>query len=363
MIPAGNLGWLGWLLWPLSLVYGAGVWLKGQAFRLGWRKARRLPVPVISVGNLTAGGTGKTPLVLWLAQRLHAQGARAAILTRGYGRRDRGPLVMNGLGDVSRYTPALMGDEPILLARRAPEATLGIGPDRFLLARQIMALEAQSPPQAFLLDDGFQHRQLARDLDIVVLDATDPFGSGALLPAGFLREPVSALSRAGVIVVHRAPEPLPLELTAKIRRFNSHAPIVRTWTELETVLELKSDREASLFALKQQRVFAFCGIGNPEAFWRDLSRWGFDVACTRAFPDHYRYTKEDVVEIGRQAERSGAAVLLTTEKDKVNLTGTPIDGPPAFYCRIGLGFDDEEGLLTALRKTLQDGKRKDATAD
>ena len=358
----GLIGPFGWLLWPLSLAYGAAVWLKGLAFQLGWRKVRRPSIPVISVGNLTVGGTGKTPLVLWLARQLHAHGVRTAILTRGYGRRDRGPLVMNGLGDVSRYTPALMGDEPILLARRVPEATLGIGPDRFLLARQILALEVEAPPQAFLLDDGFQHRQIARDLDIVVLDATDPFGGGAVLPTGFLREPVSALARAGLIVVHRAPEELPTELTAEIRRLNGHAPLIRSWTNLESILEIQDDREANLFALKQQRAFAFCGIGNPGGFWGDLARWGFDVAGTRPFPDHYRYTKGDVAELCEQAKRCGATVLLTTEKDMVNLTGTVVDGLPTFYCRIGLRFDDERVLFSAVQNAIGSTVREKGNA-
>ena len=354
--------WLRGLLWPLSVLYSAVVRAKAWVYDTGLRKPRRLTADVISVGNLTVGGTGKTPLVLWLAEWLRSRGARAAILTRGYGRRDRKPLVMNGLGDVSRYTPGLMGDEPILFARRVPEATIGIGADRWLLAQQILAFENKNPPQVFLLDDGFQHRQLARDLDIVVLDAADPFGGGALLPAGLLREPLSALGRADLVVIHRAPQDAPEELLQSIRLHNPGAPVFRAWTELVTVCDTQTDREANLFALKQQPAFAFCGIGNPEAFFGDLARWGFQLAGSRAFPDHTRYTEKDVESLRRRAEECSARVLLTTEKDRVNLTGTPPPGLPAFYCRIRMRLDDEERFAAAVLAKLRMEKTSDAAA-
>ncbi len=138
--------WVRWLLWPLEIFYRVFVRVRVGAYQRGWLRSRRLPVKVVSVGNLTVGGTGKTPMVLRLATGLRARGLRVAVLTRGYGRRQRAPLVMNGRGDVSRYTPDLMGDEPILLARRAPDLTIGIGADRFGLAQQILAVERDAPP-------------------------------------------------------------------------------------------------------------------------------------------------------------------------------------------------------------------------
>ena len=345
--------WTGRLLWPLEALYRAYAVARAAAYRRGWLRVRRLPAKVICVGNLTVGGTGKTPLVLWLATWLRGRGARVAILTRGYGRRDRLPLVMNGLGDVKSYTPGLMGDEPILFARRVPEATIGIGANRYLLAQQILALEKDHPPDVFLLDDGFQHLKLARDLDIVVVDASDPFGGGRLLPAGLLREPPGALQRAGVVVLSRSPEEPREGLLHRLRRCNSQAPVFRVWTELENVFDARSDRLANLFVLKQQPVLAFCGIGNPQAFWDDLARWGFSVAARRVFPDHHRYTEADTEELRQAAGQAGARVLLTTEKDRVNLPAAGPSDPATFYCRIRLAFDDEEGFAAVVLKTLQ----------
>ncbi len=342
-----------WLLWPLSLFYRFWMQLRAAAYRFGWFTPHRLPGKVVSIGNLTAGGTGKTPLVLRVALWLRQHGARAAILTRGYGRRDRQPLVMNGLGDLTRYTPELMGDEPILFAHRAPEATIGIGADRVLLAQQILALEKEQSPPVFLLDDGFQHQRLSRDLDIVVVDAANPFGNGRTLPAGRLREPKSALKRADLIVLNRArDEPAP-ELVKELRRYNPRAPIFRAWAELESICEVKSGRQANLFVLKQQPVLAFCGIGHPEGFWDDLFTWGLQVAEHRAYPDHHRYTEADLKELQAAAQTCGAKALVTTEKDRSNLIGLPSTATPAFYCRIDLALDREEEFFSVVRTCLQ----------
>ncbi len=344
---------LRWLLWTLSGAYRVWMRARAAAYRNGWLKTHRLPAKVISVGNLTVGGAGKTPLVLRLASWLRKNNARVAILTRGYGRRDRLPLVMNGLGDVPQYTPELMGDEPILFARHVPEATIGIGGDRLLLARQVLALAGGHPPDAFLLDDGFQHLRVARDLDIVVVDASDPFGNGLVLPAGPLREPRRALERADVFVINRAPDEMPKELLAELRRYNSRAPVFRAWTELENVHEVQTERSANLYALRQQPVLAFCGIGNPQAFWDDLARWGFQVAGCRAFPDHTRYTEADMNALDQAATQAGAKVLLTTEKDRINLEAVPPPKTPAFFCRIQLALEDEEGFFAVVRDCLQ----------
>jgi tetraacyldisaccharide 4'-kinase len=342
-----------WLLWPLSLLYRLWMHLRAAAYRFGAFTTHRLPGKVVSIGNLTVGGAGKTPLVLRVALWLRQHGARTAILTRGYGRRDRQPLVMNGLGDVTRYTPELMGDEPILFAHRAPEASIGIGADRVLLAQQILALEKELSAPVFLLDDGFQHQRLARDLDIVVVDAANPFGNGRTLPAGRLREPKSALKRAGIIVLNRARDEPAEELVKELRRYNPRAPLFRAWTELESVCEVKSGRQANLFVLKQQPVLAFCGIGNPQAFWDDLFSWGLQVTERRAYPDHHRYSEADLKELQAAAQACGAKALVTTEKDRINLIGLPSTAVPAFYCRIDLAIDREEEFFSTVRDCLQ----------
>lgn len=342
-----------WLLWPPELLYRLLVRTRMAAYRRGWLRAKRLPGKVISVGNLTVGGTGKTPMVLRLAAWLRHRGLHVAILTRGYGRRARMPLVINGQGQVFEYPPELMGDEPILLARRLPDVTIGIGADRASLAERIVQTEAPHPPDVFLLDDGFQHLRVARDLDLVLIDATASFGGSALLPAGPLREPLSGLARADVIVLTRASDPPPAELLDGVRRHNPRAPLFRASTKLLGVFDATSHRPANLFVLKQQPALAFCGVGNPEAFWGDLRRWGFTLVATRAFPDHHRYGVDDFQRIIRHADRAGARVLLTTEKDRVNLTVVPPSTPPCFYCPIELVLDDEAAFLAAVAERLE----------
>lgn len=344
--------WVRWLLWPLELLYRFIIRLRALAYARGWRRTRHLPVKVVSVGNLTVGGTGKTPLVLRLATLLGQRGLRVAILTRGYGRRESMPLIINGRGETKQYTPELMGDEPILLARRLPDVTIGIGPDRHLMGERILRMESPEPPNVFLLDDGFQHLRLARDLDIVVLDASNPFGGDAVLPAGLLREPVAALKRADVVVLTRAESATPPAVAEQLQRHNPRAPVFRAQTRLEGVYDAATHRPANLYALKQQKVFAYCGIGNPEAFWDDVRRWGFELAGTFAFPDHHRYVIDDFKAIIARADRAGARALLTTEKDMINLTVVPPSLPPSFYCRIELEFEDEAGFAAAVAERL-----------
>jgi len=349
--------WVRWLLWPLEQLYALAMRARAAAYRRGWLKSHRLPARVVSVGNLTVGGTGKTPVVLHLARRLQERGLRVAILTRGYGRREDTPLVVNGQGEVTKYTPELMGDEPVLMTRRLPEVTVGIGADRAALAQQILKMEAERPPQVFLLDDGFQHLRLERDLDLVLIDVTDPFGEGAVLPAGRLREPLTALARADMILLTRAANGVPREVEEAIRRANPRAALFRASTHLTGVYEAGTHKAANLFVLKQTPALAFCGIGNPEAFWDDLRRAGFNLVGTLAFPDHYRYGIEDFRRVIRQADTVGAKALLATEKDFINMTVVPPSLPPTFCCRMELVVEDEPAFLAAVEERLRAASR------
>jgi len=341
-----------WLLWPLEQVYGLFVRTRAGAYRRGWLRSKRLPARVISVGNLTVGGTGKTPMVMRLAAWLRQRGLHVAVLTRGYGRRERIPLVINGQGEVAKYTPELMGDEPILLARRLPDVTIGIGADRCAVAQQIIQMEAPHPPDVFLLDDGFQHFRLARDLDLVLLDAATPSAVSTLLPAGPLREPLSALARADLVVLTRTEGLHETNLLDAVRHHNPRAPVFRALTKLLGGFDIITNKPAKLYVLKQQRVLGFCGIGNPDAFWEDLRRWGFDLVGTHAFPDHHRYTVDDFRAIIRRADGVRATALLTTEKDLINLTVVPPSIPPCLYCRIDLELEDEAGFFAAVAERL-----------
>ncbi len=311
------------LLWPLTLPYGAVTRLRARAYRKGILRQRRLDGMVISVGNLTTGGTGKTPMVLWIAQRLLADGRSAAILTRGY----------RGEGDGVAST----SDEAQLLrARLGDRVALGVGADRFARGSEL----AKRGIESFVLDDGFQHLQLARDVDIVLIDATSPFGGGHLLPAGRLREPLSALSRADVIVITRSDHATAVE--AAIRR-NSDAPIFYARAHLEYIQEFRGESSGTKYPEAHSRKwFAFSGIGNPAAFRADLREWGLDVAGYKAFPDHHRYTAQEMKAIEDAAHAVGANAIICTEKDSFNLSRVPLPAMDLYWGCISLQINREQ---------------------
>jgi len=300
--------WKDSLLWPLSVPYGAVAHLRARAYRKGILKQRRLQGVVISVGNVTVGGTGKTPMVLWIAERLLAEGKSVGILTRGYRGKKFAPKEAEALGNDSS------SDEVQLLkSRLGDRVAFGVGADRFERGQEL----ARHGVKWFVLDDGFQHLALARDVDIVLIDATNPFGGGHMLPAGRMREPRTALSRADIVVItrtHHAPA-----VEAAVHR-DSDAPIFYARTEPDSVTApfhpQLTEREA-----RARRLFAFCGIGNPSAFVADLRDWGFEIVGHRFFPDHHRYLAGDIYAIEREAKAVGAEGVICTEKDSFNYRG------------------------------------------
>ena len=332
------------LLWPLSLPYGLLALLRAGAYRKGILRQRRLPGVVISVGNLTVGGTGKTPMVLWIADRLLAEGKTVGILTRGY----RGKTV--GVSAKTSQTtgrPSVFStsDEVQLLQSRLGERVLlGVGADRY---KSGLAL-AEGGVNWFILDDGFQHLPLARNVDIVLIDASKPFGGGHLLPAGRLREPRSALDRADLIVITRSNHVPAIE--SVVRRYSA-APIFYARTELASIYS-PAHPQFTASEARSKTFFAFCGIGNPDAFIADLRDWGFQIAGHRFFPDHHRFSKSDIAEIEKQARKLGATALICTEKDKFNLK----EAPPSmdlWICSISLHVDKADDFWQALMNKAQ----------
>ena len=321
------------LLWPLSLLYGAIVRLRVWLYAKGLLKQKRLKAPVVSVGNLTVGGTGKTPMVIWLAERFLAEGKRVAILSRGY----RGT---NGASD----------EIELMKFRLQGRAAFGVGKDRFTEGQRI---ESQQPVDVFLLDDGFQHLQLARDLDILLMDASRGLAGELLLPAGRLREPLSAMSRANILVFTRT-ENMPGTVDA-IQKLNQY-PVFAAATQLVGFRRLGG--EITLFSSSEIGAgpfFAFCGLGNPDAFFRDLRNWGVAVCAQISFPDHHRYTEEDVLQIQLEAKRAGANAFVTTEKDEQNLSGIRFEHPPVYVSVIDLVVSPESDFKNALAQTLRQG--------
>ncbi len=315
------------LLWPLSQVYGAYARCRRALYSRGWLKPRRLKAAVISVGNLTVGGTGKTPMVLWLAEKFLTQGKRVAILTRGY----KGS---HGSSDEIK----------VLKRRLGGKVLFGIGPDRFVSGSR---LESQHAVDVFLLDDGFQHLQLARNLDIVMLDGSRQLESEWLLPAGSLREPVAACRRADILVVTRKSEKPVIKWGDAVV-----VPIFYAQTRLigfQKFGPLAETKDRSY--LGPGPFLAFCGIGNPSAFFDDLSRWQVPVVEKKVFPDHHKYSSMELDQLQSRSIACGAAGLITTEKDAENLPVTDVR-LPIWIAVIELAFNVERELLAAIDSKL-----------
>lgn len=318
------------LLAPLGVVYGAGARLRALAYKRGLFRVRRLPGTVISVGNLTTGGTGKTPMVIWIAERLAAEGKRVGVLTRGY------------RGDASAAGGATSDEVQMMKSRIGDLVSFGVGADRY---EQGMKL-AQQGVTWFVLDDGFQHMKLGRDVDIVLVDATSPFGGKRLLPAGRLREPRSALGRADVVVVTRSGHAPAVEAAV---RHETAAPIFYAESALRAVRKIAgAGPEVICPDDGEARWFAFSGIGNPNAFAANLKMWGFRVAGQRQFPDHHRYSAADVRTVASAAASAGAGRFICTEKDKFNLPVNADFGMPVYFCEIAMAPTDEAGLWKSI---------------
>jgi len=327
------------LSWP----YRGVVRLRNYLYSSGLSEAHKVSAAVISVGNLTTGGTGKTPLVIWLCRLLQERQLRCAILTRGY-KTPRGQL----------------SDEPAVLTAQCPGIPIIINPNRVEGAAEAIC---RHDAQVLVMDDGFQHRHLARDLDIVAIDATRPFGYGRLLPAGLLREPVAGLSRAHAVVLTRCdhvPDDALQQIEEAIRRINGELVIVRS-VHRPVGIETDQGAEMDLDAIKGKKVFAFCGLGNPQAFFRTLESLGAVLVESRVFDDHYGYTRQDLSDIRRQAGERQAGLILTTHKDWTKITRMAVseDQPPLAYLAVELQITAGAQELTALiDRTLGDRMAK-----
>jgi tetraacyldisaccharide 4'-kinase len=312
-------------LWLARLPYGLGVWWRNRRFDQG-HNVHRAAVPVISVGNLTVGGTGKTPCVEYTARLLRGHDLRVAILSRGYG------------------AEAGRNDEAMVLEENLPDVPHYQGRDRVALART--AVE-ESESEVLVLDDGLQHRRLSRDLDIVLIDATDPWGGGYLLPRGGLREPRTSLRRAGFVMLTRCDavdEDTLGRIVSEVQRVAPGRPVAKT---IHAPLELvNGERSEKVEALTGRPVGAFCGIGNPEAFRQTLVGLKAEVQEFRAFPDHHPYRREDVDDLRRWAAALPAdAAVATTQKDWVKLRVTEFGRRPLWAVRVGLQFVDGQDVF------------------
>lgn len=323
------------LLSPLTPAYRLALWLRAMGLKSGLEPTRRLRFPVVSIGNLSTGGTGKTPLTIAIARALERGGFQVDVLSRGYGREGRAACRVDREGTAEQF-----GDEPLLIAREAG-VPVYVGRQRYeagLVAEAEIGAVTQRPV-VHLLDDGFQHRQLARDVDILLLDRRD--WQDGLLPSGNLREPLRAARRASILAIP-ADDP---ELEKELRRGG--------WDG--TVWHLRRRMEVPAI---EGRVMAFCGIARPEQFFAGLGAAGVDLAASRAFPDHHRYTAVDVKRLVEAARVAGAKTLLTTEKDRVRmgaLSSSFGDVVPMRAVSLRVELDREDEAMAALTARLRLG--------
>lgn len=320
-------------LYVVSVPYAWVMRLRNWLFDYGWKRTHKANVPVISVGNLTLGGTGKTPAVEWLARYYRDQGLRVAILSRGYGQTQE------------------RNDEALVLAENLPDVPHLQGKNRVALAR-IAETDLQS--EILILDDGFQHRQLHRDLDVVLIDATEPWGYDYVFPRGGLREPKTRLKQAQVIAITRCDQ-VNLAQRQRVRQeIEQMAPgraILET-THQPCCYHNSEGEELALSALRNRQVGAFCGIGNPEAFFRTVEQLGVTLINRRTYNDHHSYAEEDIATLCRWAHGLPKdASVLTTQKDLVKLRRKHLGNKPLWAVQIAWQLTvGEEELTKALER-------------
>jgi tetraacyldisaccharide 4'-kinase len=336
------------MAWVLARVWE---WGSRRRQRRDFARRRHLPVPVISVGNLTMGGTGKTPCVLRLVEMLKQRGQKPAILTRGYGRRspDRYLTVAPGGSMPAPHT----GDEAQIFIRSGL-APVGVGACRFESGSRLVQ---QFDPGVVVLDDGFQHWKLGREVDIVLIDALEPFGRGGVFPLGRLREPVATLARADLILITR-PEGSDMAepILRALRQWNPRAPVFRAPVEPRAWVEDGAGKRFAPAERPFERAGAFCGLGNPASFRRTLDGLGVDVVDWIEYDDHHRYRPRELRHIARQMAANGATALVTTEKDAINLceaAGELVAPLPLYYLEIGMKIDREDEFLCSVERILQ----------
>jgi tetraacyldisaccharide 4'-kinase len=329
--------------------YAAIIGLRNFPYSRGWLKVHHLSVPVISVGNITVGGTGKTPLVIWLCKFLQQKNLRCAVLTRGY----KTHAQIRATSNEQRATKI---DEPAILAESCPQAKIIVNPNRTEAAAEAVN---KFGAKVLIMDDGFQHRRLARDLDIVTIDATCPFGYGKLLPAGLLREPVASLQRADAAVITRCDqisESKLCQIEKKLQLTNPDMAIAKSIHNPICVKSLAGEK-TTIEQLKGKKIFAFCGIGNPDAFLNTIKNSGANLVGSKIYNDHHHYTDSNIDDIHGQANRLEADLILSTQKDHTQyaIRNTQYDIPFA-YLAVEIKFLSGEDKLKELIKDVLVGK-------
>jgi len=330
------------LLKILSSVYLLGYTIRKSFYGLGLIQVKELKAKVISVGNLTLGGSGKTPFVLYLAKRLKQKGMNFAILTRGYKRRSKTTKELKRI-DSPGIKWEEVGDEPFLLSNHLPEIPVIIDKDRYNSGK--IALDRYKA-KVLILDDGFQHWRLKRNLDILMIDSSIDLEKEKLFPLGRLREPLSSLKRAGIFILNRADQSIHKDKTKLLlQKFKPRSPIVESILEVTSVLNWKNKTKTDLDSLKGKKGLAFCGIGNPSSFERTLRFLGVEILNAFFFLDHYIYSRKDLFSLEEERKKVGADFLFTTEKDSIRLPETKDPQIPLLVVNVELKIISGEEKL------------------
>jgi tetraacyldisaccharide 4'-kinase len=346
------------LLWVPARLYELAVRLRVAAYETAYLKTESLDATVISVGNLTFGGTGKTPMVEYIARYLKSEEHSVAILTRGYARESSAMQVLNAPGaeaNAAEMSYREVGDEPAMLARALPEVPIVVDKNRYEAGAWARKLGCD----VLVLDDAYQHLALARDLNILLIDATDTFGGFEMAPFGRLREPLYGIKRADVVIVTRADRPFDQGQTEAIIKLHCGAkvPVLYFYSGITGLRHLETAESYDIKDFTGWNVAVACGIGNPEAFADDLLQIGINIVSESFFPDHHPFTQEDLNTITRAAREAGAEAIVTTEKDAARLEKLDHGDVPIYAARLQLQSDDEVRLKSLLLRTVNARKK------
>lgn len=347
------------LLWLPAKLYELGVRLRVVAYETEYLNQTRLDATVISVGNLTLGGAGKTPMVDYIARYLRSEGHSVAVLTRGYARESSGMRVLNNTQptEASAASYREFGDEPLMLARALPEVPIIVNKNRSEGGH--WALEKLGS-DVLVLDDGYQHLALARDLNLLLLDATDPLGGFEMPPFGRLREPLYGLKRADAVIITRADRAFDQGQVQAIMKLYcaEKVPVMYFYSTIASLRHLASGEVYDVADLAGWNVAVACGIGNPVAFTEDILQVGINIVSESFFADHHPFTQEDLDRITRDARAAGADAIITTEKDAVRLEGLTHGDIPIYAAQLELQSEDEVRLKSLLLRTVTVGRKR-----
>jgi tetraacyldisaccharide 4'-kinase len=325
------------ILTTLSVFYRLIVGIRNRLYDVSFLRSEKVPAAVVSIGNITTGGTGKTPLVAWLCNYFIGKGIKTAVLTRGYKKK----------GDVA--------DEPAMLTKAVHSIIVIVNPDRVAGAKKAIS---EHKAKLLVMDDGFQHRRLARDVNIVAIDATVPFGNEKILPAGLLREPVESLKRADAVVITRANQNSPEIIEEIKRRVTAIKPgmVFAAAVHKPTYAKLIKDKQIPLEQMRGKKIYAFCGIGNPNAFFQTLTDMTLNIVGKKVYNDHHLYTDDDIEAIYEDARYNKAEFVITTHKDWIKTALLSMDRfqIPFAAMMVELEFvDGQENIIALVNKAVE----------